>query len=128
MSDVVLDSLNSAKHYLPKLRDGFSRISMYFRNGKDFEGIQLFTQAIEGLDWFLHVAEAISTFYGSEEKLTYINDELGTISDIIMTLSQAWGNRDYLLTADIIDYEMIPNLEKWNSLIEKLVTNSNLSE
>lgn len=126
MENVVLDSINTAQDYLPNLRKGLSQISMYLRNGKDSEGTKLFYYALEGLDWFLHVAEAISTFFCS--KKTDIKEDLKTYSDIIFNLSEAWGNSDYLLTADIIDYELIPNLKKWNKLVDEILTNNKKSE
>lgn len=123
MQDIVLDSINTAQDYLPKLQDGFSKISTYYRNGKNSKAMELFPYAIEGLDWFLHVAEAILAFYGDE--IDEIKNGLMTFSDVVNNLSEAWASSDYSVTADIIDNDLIPHLEKWGKLVNHLLSDDN---
>jgi len=115
--EVIWEAIDTASEYLPRLTAGLSKIAQLFKEGKDAEGIKLFDEAIEGMDWFLYVAEAIQKVMGTAST----DEDLKQLTEIINELSNAWQNSDFVLISDIIDYDLLQNLERWNGLISAIV-------
>lgn len=91
--------------YLPKLSRGLTAIAELIRNGNEVVGARFFAQATEGLRWMAGLLTNISLVKASE---------IEKFGDDLNTLLTAWENEDYVLIADLLEYEMAPFVEKAN--------------
>ncbi len=73
---------------------------MYEGSIKD--GFGMMPKIIEGIGF---VADQYITAYGNTEKIVRLNQKLANINDAI-------ANNDYILFADIFEYEIVPVLEE----------------
>ncbi len=105
LDEAVSDGIN----YLPKLEEGLMSVVTLFREGQEGEGISLFQQSIEGLEWFGTVLAALGRFRDSEN--TYSGLTL-TYNDKLNELLEAWQNMDMVLIGDLIEYEIVPIIDK----------------
>ncbi|AZR73894.1 hypothetical protein BBF96_11140 [Anoxybacter fermentans] len=116
--ELVIEGLIEGINYLPRLLEGLNESSLSFREGKQNKGIKLFEQSIDGLNWVNHILVGLDVYILSMDQFqknsgNYHEDKAG-FEQIIKELMTAWENEDYVLISDLIEYELIPNLEKWN--------------
>lgn len=97
--------------YLPKLSRGLTAITELMRNGNEAEGARFFAQATEGLRWLVGLLTNISLVKASE---------IEKFGEDLNTLLTAWENEDYVLIADLLEYEMAPFVEQVNSALLSL--------
>ncbi|MDK2901911.1 MAG: hypothetical protein PWR14_815 [Thermosediminibacterales bacterium] len=105
--EIIAESIETAKDYLPKLRDGLHEVLRLFHEGKDQEAISLFISAVDGLEWF-------NSFLNGMQ-LTDLEVNSKKITDyqqMMKGLLDAWEMQDFLLVSDIIEYELIPLIEE----------------
>ena len=107
---------NSKNHFQMLLAD-FEFISNCFRIQDEVEANRKFITGIENLQWFLKVLEDSTVLLGrplsqimNKDVLftQLVNELVGKLDQVIAVQSQ----KDWIMLADIIEYEMIPALEK----------------
>lgn len=110
LPELLREALDDAKEYLPRLAGGLRRAAEHFVAGREGEGINIFLQALDGLNWLEQLNESVaggglaSLPDGFLERLS---GHRGSLADLLA----AWENRDYLLVGDILDYEVAPYLD-----------------
>jgi len=107
---------NSRNHFQMMLED-FEDVANSFRIHDDTEANSKFVQGIENLQWYLKVLEDACVLLGRplgkiiDRDIVftqYINDLVGKLDQVITIQS----NKDWIMLADLIEYEMRPALEK----------------
>lgn len=121
---LLIDVLEEAESYLPRLMGGIEDIVNAFSQGKKMEGYQLLEQALEGFTWFNRVIENLNNnlkfdFLNSQEKKK-IKKSTDKWKEKIKDLSEAMENQDTILIADLLEYEITPILEDYLPIIKKI--------
>ena len=121
LKDLVATNLSNALDYLEKLIPGFDQAADLFRMGNEQEANKFYIQILDGMDWF---SEVISIFMGSESKGSAPEDTLrlrqAKLTDLMSQMLEANKNQDWVLLADILEYEMIPFYKEWQTILTKL--------
>lgn len=121
-AELIFDGLAYAIEYLPKLSQGLGKVVQFIQEGEEGEAVRLFLQALEGIEWLNSLLTAIETFGIRKEIPDTVKQKIpGAIHDFkskMQTLLAAWENFDYLLVADILEYEVIPLLEELKSIVD----------
>lgn len=115
MNDTELQELlSSFQEYVGKLIDGIEKCIEYFRSQQEHLALPLFADIIEGLQWTIEVA------FGTKEVLKQYEIEIDEtqINQVFKELLEAVQNQDYVLTADILEYEVL----EWLSLCRQQLT------
>ncbi len=90
--------------YLPKLSNGATEISNLFRTEKLADAFSLIEQFVDGAEWILEVIRVMYNHgYSFETKVEKLTEFLGEIRDGLT-------RRDYVLVADLFEYEIEPLL------------------
>ncbi len=116
--------LNSKNHYNAILAD-LSRIADMFRMEDETKANTHFVQAIENLQWFFKIVEDTTELLGKPVHSIVFNNKslaehiksLEAKLEEVITIQQ---NKDWILLADLIEYEVIPILKDF-SVIYTLV-------
>jgi len=108
MEKLIKESSESAKQYIPKLLDGLKEVVKLFDEGRDKEAVLLFSTAIEGLDWFSVFQLALNLM----EPFVNTEDNTVVFNKIMKGLLNAWETQNFLLMSDILEFELIPLLDK----------------
>lgn len=89
--------------YLPKLINGIREIAALLHSGKTSEALDSLNLIIDGIDWTIKgLAESFKNF---EEDISRTNMILGEIN-------KALNNNNYVLVADLFEYELVALLEQ----------------
>ncbi len=117
--------------YVPRLSEGLNKVVGLMRSGKVQESLQLYAEAIEGLQWVTSVEENV-LFYiqdaGSQNEQEKTSSQRNALNPsryngIFSELLDAQESKDWVWFADLLEYELIPLLEEdknqFHSLFEQ---------
>ena len=114
-SDVVLE--------LPKVVDimagGSRRVAELLRQADIAEALEILQDTIAVSRDFLDIVQLLRSQYASgvSKELVSLNDTLG---DLLGEIVEVMGNEDWILVADLLEYEYLPACEGWRGIISSL--------
>ena len=121
LKDLVATNLSNALDYLEKLIPGFDQAADLFRMGNEQEANKFYIQILDGMDWF---SEVINIVMDSEFKRSAPEDTLrlrqAKLTNLMSQMLEANKNQDWVLLADILEYEMIPFYKEWQTILTKI--------
>tara|TARA_B100001123_G_C14953707_1_gene884783 strand:+ start:155 stop:742 length:588 start_codon:yes stop_codon:yes gene_type:complete len=121
LKDLLATNLSNAMEYLEKLIPGFDQAADLFRMGNEQEANKYYIQILDGMDWF---SEVINMVMGAQGKGSEPEDTLRLrqvkLTDLMSQMLEANKNQDWVLLADILEYEMIPFYKEWQTILAKL--------
>jgi hypothetical protein len=125
LKDLVATNLANALDYLKKLIPGFEQAADLFRAGNEQESNKYYLQILDGIDWFSQVISVIMSPDKGETELPDIDDESlevrqKKLTDLMSQMLEANENQDWVLLADILEYEMVPFYKDWEKILSKL--------
>lgn len=113
--NLIAQALDSALDYLPKAQTACLECAELYRAGKSADAQQFFQDVVEGCFWIL---DTVVHMRGAHENLSSKNSvstdwlilEKKFVADLkeLLTASE---KRDFILTADLLEYEMSTDLE-----------------
>ena len=125
LKDLVATNLANALNYLKKLIPGFEQAADLFRAGNEQESNKYYLQILDGIDWFSQVVSVIMSPDEGETELPDTDDESlevrqKKLTDLMSQMLEANENQDWVLLADILEYEMVPFYKDWEKILSKL--------
>ena len=125
LKDLVATNLANALNYLKKLIPGFEQAADLFRAGNEQEANKYYLQILDGIEWFSQVVSVIMSPDEGETELPDTDDESlevrqKKLTDLMSQMLEANQNQDWVLLADILEYEMVPFYKDWEKILSKL--------
>ena len=125
LKDLVATNLANALDYLKKLIPGFEQAADLFRAGNEQEANKYYLQILDGIDWFSQVISIIMNPDEGKLELLDADDEnlqvrQEKLTDLMNQMLEANKNQDWVLLADILEYEMVPFYKDWENILSKL--------
>ena len=125
LKDLVATNLANALDYLKKLIPGCEQAADLFRAGSEQEANKYYLQILDGIDWFSQVVSVIMSPDEGETELPDTDDESlevrqKKLTDLMSQMLVANQNQDWVLLADILEYEMLPFYKDWEKILSKL--------
>ena len=125
LKDLVATNLANALDYLKKLIPGFEQAADLFRAGNEQEANKYYLQILDGIEWFSQVVSVIMSPDEGETELPDTDDESlevrqKKLTDLMSQMLEANENQDWVLLADILEYEMVPFYKDWGKILSKL--------
>lgn len=122
---LIARNIENAGEYLERLLPGFEKAAQLFRMGNEQEANEFFLEIIDGIEWFSEVIDSIMEATGQEPSLLNLGkeslqDRKERLLDFTTQMVEANQNRDWVLLADLLEYEMTPFYLEWQSLLPKL--------
>ena len=126
LDEMVNRNRTNAEEYLEKLIPGIEKAAELFRLGNEQEANQYFLNIIDGMTWFSQVVVAISQAVGIDSRTEIfggdsIETRLKTLTDFSKQLLEANKNNDWVLVADLLEYEIQPYYSEWADILPRLV-------
>lgn len=124
--EMALNNINNAMEYLNKLIPGIEKASELFRTKSEEEANKYYLQCVEGLAWFREVIDNVKLTLKEElDKLDFgsksieIHDE--KMLSLTKELADSQSKKDWVMLADLLEYELLPYLEEWKSIMPLFV-------
>lgn len=112
-----IEVLKTAKKYMENLDKAIVKTAEYLQNEDYYNGMDLVIKISDGLDWTVKLIASRNDIYNEDMKIDEFNDKIG---DIV----EALKNEDYILTGDLLEYEIKPIIKyyynKTNTMLKKL--------
>jgi hypothetical protein len=122
LQDLVANNLTNAKAYLEKLVPGFQKAADLFRMGNEQEANQYYLQILDGIDWFSQVILTIVNAQVDIFKEQTLEDRQKKLTDFMAQMLEANQNKDWVLMADLLEYEMAPFYKDWQEVLTRIET------
>jgi hypothetical protein len=121
LSDIVDKNIENADAYLMKLIPGIEKSVELFRMGNEQEANQFFINIIDGVDWLSQVLDMILEAKAVSPDAVFDGKSIQERRDNLITFTQqmvdANKNKDWVLLADLLEYEILPYYQEWSNLI-----------
>lgn len=118
LAELIGAALQSAKEYLPRLDAGGVRAATLLQEGRESEAFELVGQLVEGLEWYSEFLGKVGQLLPQEERRA--SGRLTALGAVMDQMLQSWEGRDHTLLADLLEYELSPELQKGLQFVESL--------
>ena len=121
LSDIVDKNIENADAYLMKLIPGIEKSVELFRMGNEQEANKFFINIIDGIDWLSQVLDMILAAKAISPDTVFdgksIQDRQASLVDFTQQMVDANKNQDWVLLADLLEYEILPYYQEWSNLL-----------
>ncbi|KXG76342.1 hypothetical protein [Thermotalea metallivorans] len=117
MDKIIGEAFNELQNYLYKLTPAIEKTVQYFRGQKEDQGLNLLIPIIDGLHWVIEVVHA------AKDWLIHYNimmDE-NVMNENLREMVSAMEHQDYVLLADVLEYELLPVLQQLGKALEEVL-------
>jgi len=125
LKEAVAKNLTNAEEYLAKLIPGVAKAADLFRSESEQEANKFFINIIDGIEWFSTVIETVlAAARIRPEDMIIRNESIQTrqsrLTDLTRQILLANQNRDWVLVADLLEYEILPYYQDWAAFFPEL--------
>lgn len=127
-AEVIAESLAGGIEYINEIKPIITRVAELYRLGKDHEANQTYAQCVEALQRLINSCEVIKTSVRlvredlQAEKMMVLEGK-GSILELLKELLKVQSDRDWILLADLLEYELVPLLQNWSQELSGLQAN-----
>lgn len=126
--DLARSTLYSIAEFLEQLLKELQNTAELFRLGNGERSSQSFLRCIDGMQVFMHSLEScrkllgisfelLITPSGDDQTETSVADSRRALFGVLDSMIEAQADQDWVLLADMLEYELIPALEDWRGII-----------
>lgn len=106
-SQLINDTLQSLKEFLPKISDTCLGIANDLRVDNETDALIKIKQFIEALEWSIQAINGIKT-------LNYpLKIETSKINEYLIETQEGLEVNDLIIIADMFEYELYPGIKSW---------------
>lgn len=125
LDELIVEIMATANDYVPRLFGSLHESVDLIRVGDIAGGSMKFAACTEGLAWNLNTLKRLANLRSGPSVI----HELSENGDrVVRLLMEAWQNSDFVLFADILEYECMPWLDEWNRVISVFQSQYNLEQ
>jgi len=111
--------------YLDPLIKGAEKISELFRVADETEANEHYVEYLENLRLFLQmIAQCTDALHLDLSAIPFqkatVKEEVQKLSDVVDQMLKVQENEDWVMLADLLEYELIPLLKGWNEILAVL--------
>ncbi|WP_018125570.1 hypothetical protein [Desulfovibrio oxyclinae] len=98
---------------------GAEGVSDLFRRADDAEALESYQDLLDVTRHFLNMVSMLRDEYSLKENPEY-NGASELMSELFTEMSDVLENEDWILLADLLEYDFLPAVEKWKKVIANL--------
>lgn len=123
--DLARDFLSAAEDYPPAIAQAVSQVAELFRVSDEREASERYINVLETLQLFLTMLEESRRMLDLDlATIAYkgrtVADALSRLSELIKELLSAQESEDWVLLADLLEYDLKPELIEWQDIARLL--------
>ncbi len=118
-NNIAIEAIRNTSNQIYSLKEYFGKSADFFRMGDISQAYTAYIEAINELSKFIDFLNLISPYFASMEQLQSMEIFAEFSKDFLVTakeLLEAQENDDWILLADLIEYELHPLLERWEEI------------
>ncbi|WP_462325130.1 hypothetical protein [Desulfoplanes sp.] len=106
---------------VPLMAQGAEQIAGLFRQAEDLEALDTYQDLLEVARDFLGMVATLQDELGLSSNQE-MGDVLQAFSELLSEMIEVQENEDWVLLADLLEYEFLPVVERWTPVIKDLET------
>lgn len=110
------ETLQTANEYIVKLEAGIIEGIRVFRNNEGGQATEIIPYIIDGVEWMNDAMKLTVGIHNQEINYDEIREKL-------VEIIEAFNNEDHILVGDLLEYEILPVLGQWKSIIRNSIIN-----
>jgi hypothetical protein len=112
--------LDEGGNYIDGLMDFLGRVAGSYNSGSE-NAASYFAEAVQGLQWFVQMTDFIECTLAIDfNVLKYngktVSEHVNGLNTILLELADAQQAGDPVIIADILEYDLVPNLAEWKNI------------
>ena len=111
----IKEAYDSLPEYIGELRTNFMRAADLWRVGRDREAEEIYIHTLEAFGYFVELVDLLVSRGGISEDDTYREVETALL-EASRKLEEASREGDLTMVPDIVEYELIPAIERVGEL------------
>jgi len=101
------------------MEEGGSSVATMFRQADDAEALELYQDLLDVTRDFLGMIGVLRDEFSLKEHKV-ITDSMEEISSLFSEMIEVTENEDWILLADLLEYEYLPAVQRWKKVIAQL--------
>jgi len=101
------------------MAEGSKRVADLFRQADDAEALETYQDLIDVLRNFLNMIGILRDEYTLKDYPDYL-DSAEELNNMFSEMGSVLENEDWILLADLLEYEFLPAVEKWKKVIKQI--------
>ncbi|GAB7024393.1 hypothetical protein [Salidesulfovibrio brasiliensis] len=98
---------------------GAEGVSEQFRRADDAEALETYQDLLDVTRHFLNMVSMLRDEYSLKDNVEYTKAST-VMSDLFSEMSDVLENEDWILLADLLEYDFLPTVELWKKVIANL--------
>lgn len=121
LAHALLETAASCREYLPRLIEGSMKIATQLQQGQPKEALGSIPDLIDGLQWYSEFLAYVASLAPEEKEPA--QERVFSLNGILEQLVASLEGSDLTLLADLLEYELVPELESGHGYVELLIMN-----
>jgi hypothetical protein len=125
-SDMARVILRDAAGQVESLVEALQKSADLFRLAAEDEANHYFAQVLDALRWLMQTGEGACQIL--EVELSQVQDShsgdvgefLVSLQEVLEEMLQVYEEEDYILVADLMEYELLPRVQEWQKILMRL--------
>jgi hypothetical protein len=101
------------------MSEGGKRVAQLFRQADDAEALDTYQDLLEVIRNFLRTIGVLRDEYSLNDNAQY-TQAAEELNEMFTEMSSVLENEDWILLADLLEYEFLPAVEKWKKVIKQI--------
>lgn len=128
LNQILEKNIVNAQDYLKKLIPGIQKASDLFRSGSEQEANKFFLNIIDGIEWFSQVVDSVAQVKDlPSDAIVLDGKSIQARQEELVgwtrQMLEANKNKDWVLLADLLEYEILPYYAEWDEYLPKILAN-----
>jgi len=125
---IAIQALTSSQKSFETITEDFQKVSDMFRFDNEIKANSYFAQCIDNFQWFLKIIADSLSLLGKNLSSIQLDDKnleekITELSSKLEEMIECQQNKDWILLADMIEYELLPLLKSLVTLYSTLNIN-----
>ncbi|WP_026888257.1 hypothetical protein [Clostridium beijerinckii] len=116
MNNNKIEVLETASKYIVNLKMGINKAVEYYQEGRENEACNLIIPITEGMEWLNNAIRLTSEIQKEPISFDVMNGKL-------VEVLEAFENSDYILVGDLLEYEIMPIIQRIEEIVNKTINN-----
>lgn len=101
------------------MAEGGKRVAELFRQADDAEALDTYQDLLDVIRNFLRMIGVLRDEYSLKDHKEYESNAV-ELNELFTEMSTVLENEDWILLADLLEYEFLPAVEKWKRVIKQI--------
>lgn len=119
MKTMAVDITRELYKVVRLMNEGGKHVAELFRKADDAEALEVYQDLLDVTRDFLGMIGVLRDEFTLENHVEF-NEAVEDLSDLFSEMADVMENEDWILLADILEYEFIPATDKWKKVVAQL--------